>query len=101
MRQNYARPFGTTSHGSGRARITADPQVICCSNRPCELNLRRAHPGAGLSLVKTFSVGRGSDFWAGGCFQATPPGLKPTLILLAYAGVETPASLRTEFFRSL
>jgi hypothetical protein len=30
-----------------------------------------------------------------------PPRLKPTLILRVFAGVETPASLRIEFFRSL
>jgi hypothetical protein len=33
--------------------------------------------------------------------ESVPPGLKPTLILLSYAGVKTPASLRIEFLRYL
>jgi len=33
--------------------------------------------------------------------ESVSPGLKPTLFCWLYAGVETPASLRTEFFRSL
>jgi hypothetical protein len=33
--------------------------------------------------------------------ESIPQGLKPTLILLIYAGVETPAYPKTDFFRGL
>ena len=36
-----------------------------------------------------------------GFLKSIPPGLKPLLIMRPYAGVETPASLRVEFIRSL
>ena len=42
---------------------------------------------------------KNSGFWVK-LTEGIHPRLKPTLMPLAYAGVETPASLRIEFFRS-